>query len=132
MTTAPVLVQPQHVVTRQSSDVLAVEDPLVADAVQYIRHHAVKGIQVPGVAKGLDVSRRTLERRFRAALNCTPAEEIRRTRTEVALRLLQETDLPVSKVARESGFRYPQHLAPAVQTATGQTPTEYRRESRCS
>ncbi|MFP4054559.1 MAG: substrate-binding domain-containing protein [Phycisphaerae bacterium] len=132
VTTEPVLVQPQHVVTRQSSDVLAVEDPLVADAVQYIRKHAVRGIQVPGVAKGLKVSRRTLERRFRAALNCSPAEEIRRTRTDCALRLLQETDLPVAKVARRSGFRYPQHLAPAVQSATGQTPTEFRRESRCS
>jgi LacI family transcriptional regulator len=31
VTTEPVLVQPQHVVTRQSSDVLAVDDPLVAD-----------------------------------------------------------------------------------------------------
>jgi LacI family transcriptional regulator len=126
----PVLVMPQTVVTRRSTDVLAVEDPLVADALEYIHDRATEGIQVPGVAQDLDVSRRTLERRFRRALNCTPAEEIRRTRTAQAIRLLRETDLPVAEIATQCGFRYAQHLAPVIQEATGLTPTEFRRESR--
>jgi LacI family transcriptional regulator len=126
----PVLVRPQQVVTRRSTDILAVDDPLVANALEYIHERATTGIQVPGVARDLDVSRRTLERRFRRALNCTPAEEIRRTRIGQAIRLLRETDLPIVEVAERCGFRYAQHLAPVIQDATGLTPTEFRRESR--
>ncbi|MFP4141624.1 MAG: substrate-binding domain-containing protein [Phycisphaerae bacterium] len=127
---APVLIMPVGVVTRRSTDVLAIDDPLVANALEYIHQRATDGIQVPGVAGDLDVSRRTLERRFRKALNCTPAEEIRRTRTAQAIRLLRETDLPIAEIATRCGFRYAQHLAPVIQDATGLTPTEFRRESR--
>ncbi len=127
---APVLVMPVGVVTRRSTDVMAIDDPLVANALEYIHQHATDGIQVPGVAGDLEVSRRTLERRFRRALNCTPAEEIRRTRTAQAIRLLRETDLPIAEIATRCGFRYAQHLAPVIQDATGLTPTEFRRESR--
>ena len=127
---APVLVMPIGVVTRRSTDVLAIDDPLVSNALEYIHQHATDGIQVPGVAGDLDVSRRTLERRFRKALNCTPAEEIRRTRTAQAIRLLRETDLPIAEIATRCGFRYAQHLAPVIQDATGLTPTDFRRESR--
>jgi len=39
-------VAPVEVITRQSTDVLAVEDPIVSDALQHIRAHAVEGLSV--------------------------------------------------------------------------------------
>ena len=64
--TASLLMEPLGVVTRQSSDVLAVEDPLVVRAVRFIRERACRGIKVADVLDAVGCSRSVLERRFRA------------------------------------------------------------------
>lgn len=118
---------PMEVVTRQSTDVLAVEDEDVATAIQHIRRHAVEGISVKQLLEIVPVNRRTLERRFMAVLGHTPLDEIRRVRLDRAKVLLQ-TDLPVYEVAQRSGFATPEYLATSFLQATGMTPTEYRRQ----
>jgi LacI family transcriptional regulator len=118
---------PMEVVTRQSTDVLAVEDEDVATAIQHIRRHAVEGISVKQLLEIVPVNRRTLERRFMAVLGHTPLDEIRRVRLDRAKVLLQ-TDLPVYEVAQRSGFATPEYLATSFLQATGTTPTEYRRQ----
>ncbi|HZU83913.1 MAG TPA: substrate-binding domain-containing protein, partial [Polyangiaceae bacterium] len=75
-----IVVAPTHVVTRRSSDALAIEDALVDRAVRWIHHHATQPLTVPSVARALATSRRRLERRFHAALGRTVAQEIRRVR----------------------------------------------------
>ena len=119
-------IPPMEVVTRQSSDVLAVEDEDVATAIQHIRRHAVEGISVKQLLDAVPVNRRTLERRFMSVLGHTPLDEIRRVRLERAKVLLQ-TDLPVYEVAQRSGFATPEYLATSFLQAMGMTPTEYRR-----
>ena len=57
-------VAPVEVIIRQSTDVLAVEDPDVAAALQHIRQHAVDGLSVKQLLEAVPVNRRTLERRF--------------------------------------------------------------------
>jgi LacI family transcriptional regulator len=73
-------VSPLGIVTRQSTDVLAVDDPEVAAAVRHIRQHAVEGLSVKQLLDAVAVNRRTLERRFVKVLGHTPLEEIRRVR----------------------------------------------------
>jgi LacI family transcriptional regulator len=119
-------IPPTEVVTRQSTDVLAVEDPDVAEALRYIRRHACEGLSVKQLLDAVAVNRRTLERRFVSVLGHTPLEEIRRVRLERAKALLQ-TDLPVYDVARRSGFTTPEYLATSFAQATGVTPTEFRK-----
>jgi LacI family transcriptional regulator len=120
-------VPPAEVVTRQSTDVLAVEDGDVATALRHIRVHAVEGLSVKQLLESVAVNRRTLERRFVSVLGHTPLEEIRRVRIERAKVLLQ-TDLPIYHVATRSGFATPEYLATSFQQATGMTPTEYRKQ----
>lgn len=55
-------IPPSHIVTRQSSDVLAVSDVDIAQAIRFIREKAGQGIQVPEVADAVGLSRRVLER----------------------------------------------------------------------
>ena len=52
----------------------------------------------------MGVSRRTLERRFFHALGGSVLAEINRSRLDRAKCLLQETTLPVYRVAAEAGF----------------------------
>ena len=120
-------VPPIEVVTRQSTDVLAVDDGDVAAALRHIRRHAVEGLSVKQLLDEVPVNRRTLERRFVSVLGHTPLEEIRRIRLERAKVLLQ-TDLPVYEVAKQSGFATPEYMATSFLQSTGMTPTAYRRQ----
>jgi len=120
-------VPPIEVVTRQSTDVLAVDDADVAAALRHIRQHAVEGLSVKQLLDEVAVNRRTLERRFVSVLGHTPLEEIRRIRLERAKVLLQ-TDLPIYEVAQRCGFATPEYMATSFLQSTGMTPTAYRRQ----
>jgi LacI family transcriptional regulator len=100
----PVEVKPVGVVQRNSSDILAVKDADVAEALRFIRNHAGEPIDVSDVMKIAAISRRSLERRFRESVGRGIYQEIRRLRIERAKQLLAETDWPIMRVARESGF----------------------------
>jgi LacI family transcriptional regulator len=120
-------VSPLGIVTRQSTDVLAVDDPEVAVAVRHIREHALEGLSVKQLLDAVAVNRRTLERRFVKVLGHTPLEEIRRVRLDRVKALLQ-TDLAIYEVAVRTGFATPEYLATSFLQATGMTPTDYRRK----
>jgi LacI family transcriptional regulator len=126
----PIHVPPTHVVTRQSTDIVAVADPDVSQAAAFIRDHAAENIGVADVVLALSMARRRLERRFRGCLGRTILDEIQRVRVERAKHLLAETDLPIPVVANRSGFSTPQRLAAVFRRATGQSPTAYRRQVR--
>jgi LacI family transcriptional regulator len=127
---ATLLVPPLGVITRQSSDVLAVEDPDVAAAIRFIREHGLSRIHVDDVLRAVPVNRRRLERRFRASLNRGIGEEIRRVRIERASYLLATTNYPMGEIARRSGMSDAKRFSAAFREETGVTPTAYRRTSR--
>lgn len=120
-------VPPLEVVARQSTDILAIEDPDVAAAIRHIRLHAAGGLSVKELLQAVPVNRRTLERRFVSLLGHTPLEEIHRVRLERAKVLLQ-TDIPIYEVAARSGYGTPEYMASSFLKATGQTPTAFRRQ----
>jgi len=115
------------VVTRQSTDMLAIDDPLVAEAVRMIRSRARDGLQVAEVVRQLKVSRRLLEQRFLKAIGHTPGEEIRRVRLTLARHLLATTSDSLAAIAAASGFEYPETLTRSFRRELGTTPSAYRR-----
>ena len=127
---SPILIAPGHVVTRESTDIVAIDDPEVAAALVYIREHASEHIRVHDVVRELSLARRDLERRFRNRLGRTPLQEIHRVRIETAKQHLAASDLPVPAVARLSGFSTPQRLAAVFRRLTGMSPLAYRRQAR--
>ncbi|MCR9119616.1 MAG: DNA-binding transcriptional regulator, partial [bacterium] len=116
----------KRVITRQSTDILAVEDDAVRTAVKYIRENCRNQIQVVDLVRATNVSRRSLEQRFRDILGRSPAAEIRRTRIEVARNLLVDTDLSMSQVAARSGMEGAEMLARIFRRELDMTPTQYR------
>ncbi len=125
-----VVLAPTRVVTRASTDVLAIDDPDVVAAVRFIRARADEPIQVGDVARAATVSRRTLERRFRDAMGRSLWEEIRRTHMERARALLSGTDMTIGQVAAHAGFGESKQLSVVFREETGLTPTEFRRRCR--
>lgn len=126
----PVFLAPLGVVTRQSTDTLAIADRAVAAALGFVRRWAGEEIDVGLVAEEAGLARRTLECRFRRLLGRTVLDEIRRRRVELAKELLAGTELHMSEVARRAGFANSQRLAVVFRQVTGQSPTSYRRQVR--
>lgn len=123
----PVTVPPVQVITRHSSDVHAVEDPVVRSMLEHIREHAFGTLRAADVVRTVSLSRRMLEIRFQRALHRSIEQEIVRVRLDHAKRLLTETHLPISEVAVKSGFAQPRYLSVWFRKALQSTPVEYRR-----
>ena len=122
-----IMVRASHVVPRQSTDILAVEDAGLAKALRFIRDHARSGATVEATAAAAGLSRRVLEKRFRKYLKHSALEEIRRVRTDQIARMLVETELPVSQIAETLGFEDVQHVARYFRAGKGLSPLAYRK-----
>jgi LacI family transcriptional regulator len=122
----PILLDPLRVMARQSTDTLAIPDPVLVRAMNFIRTHAANLIQVSEVAAYAGTSRRVLERRFAQLLGRSPAEEIRRQHFERAKQLLIETDMQIPEIADASGFGSPEYMAYVFRHAIQQSPRKYR------
>ena len=121
-----VFLPPIRVVTRQSTDTLATSDPIVREALGYIRQHATEDISVARVVTEIGAGRRELERHFRRVLGHSVLYEIRRVRVEHAKELLTATDLAMPMIARRCGFSTPQRLTVVFHQFTGKVPTAFR------
>ena len=126
----PTLIPPLGVVTRQSTDTLAIPDRTVARAVRFIRENAGQPIQVQDIIDHVSVSRRSLERMFSRLLQRTPAQEIRRVHFERAKHLLEQTDLFEPDVAASSGYGSTEYMVYVFGKELGLTPLQYRRQVR--
>ncbi len=124
------VVAPTGIVARMSSDVVATEDPRVAQAILFIRQHACDGIQAADVLRRVCVSRASLEPRFKHILGRTVHQEIQRVRLSRVRELLAATDMPIKQIARQTGFRYPEYMMRVFRHANGQTLKQYRIASR--
>jgi LacI family transcriptional regulator len=123
-------IPPLGIATRQSTDILAIDDPEVATAVRFIRRRACEGINVADVLKDVPLTRRDLESRFRRILGCTPHEEIVRVRIDRVKQLLSETDLPMTRVAQLAGYTHVEYMSAAFKKCVGLSPRQYRRTSQ--
>jgi LacI family transcriptional regulator len=122
-----ILVSPTHVVQRQSTDILAVNDPEVAAAIRFIRANAKNKILVRDVVRETRVSRRTLEQRFKKTIHKSVYDEIRQVRVEWISRLLMETDLPVSQITALFNFTDVEHISRYFRKEKGMGLREFRK-----
>jgi LacI family transcriptional regulator len=121
-------VDPLGVVCRQSTDILAIEDRTMVQAVRFIREHCNRPIQVRDVAAFVGLSRRALQDRFRQTFGRTPIQEIHRSRIERLQRMLIETSMTVGQIAEANGFEVGAHVARFFMRQTGMTPLAYRKK----
>ena len=128
--TKQLLLGPLGITTRQSTDVIACDDPKVRQVMRFIKENAVRGIQVGDVMRAVPMARRTLERRFKTMLGHSPAEEIRRTKIEKVRQLLTHTDMSVPEIAEACGFAYAEHMIPLFAKYHNNTPAAFRRNLR--
>lgn len=124
------LVAPKGVVSRRSTDLAAVGDRDVAEAIRFIYTHAGRPITVDDVVAGVAVGRRQLERKFRRVLGRSVLAEMTRCRVDRARQLLGDTELTLEQVAFASGFTSASYFSVVFKRWTGLTPQRFRDAQR--
>lgn len=123
-------IPPLRLLERASTDVIAMDDMVMVQAVRFIRNEVGNGIAVKDVLTHVNRSRTDMEQRFRRWLGTSIHDHIEHQRLERVCQLLRETDCNLAKVARRSGFTTAAHLCSLFKKNFQQTPTCFRKGLR--
>ncbi len=121
-------IPPACLVTRQSSDIVAIDDEVVSRATKFIREHATELVGVSDVVRHVGVSRSTLEKHFKGMVGRTVHDEFQKRRLGVARRLLTCSNLPLQVIAEQSGFRSAHYMSAVFRRELGHPPGKLRQQ----
>ena len=119
------MVYPTHIVTRESTDIYANNDPYIVSVLRYIHENIRQKISVNDLVALIPLSRRLLELRFKKSMSLSIYDYIIRIRIEKMAQLLCE-GMNVSEAAMELGFSDIKNVSRTFKQIKGMTPSEYR------
>ncbi|MDR1267907.1 MAG: AraC family transcriptional regulator [Planctomycetaceae bacterium] len=102
---------------------------IVEEAIRLIWGWSYRAVSVEDIAQNVGVNRRTLERYFREIRNRSILDEIIYCRLTRARRLLENTRIPISRIALMAGFTSTQQLRHNFLQFLKKTPEQFRRSS---
>ena len=120
------IIPPRDIEERASTTTFAVESPLVAHAIQFMRAHYSSAINVADVVAACRVSRRGLEKAFLSNLGQTPHQALLHIRMEQARTLLKNGTDKIATIAQQVGITDSKHFATLFRAAHGVPPRQYR------
>lgn len=123
------LVPCRAVVTRASTDILAIDSPQLIRALDFIKTHACDPISVEQVVAQTSVCRTLLENEFKRHLGRTIFKEILRNKLQRAQTLLSHSKRTLEDIAAESGFQSAIYLSQVFRRELGQTPGQWRKQN---
>lgn len=92
----------------------------------FIRKHAVNGIDVPSIAAAIGVSTRLLQRNYRTVTGHTVLEDLQNAKLERVKSLLRETSTPIDAIGPLCDFQSIAHLKTLFKKKFGMTMSQYR------
>ena len=123
-----IIISPEGVILRESSDMMYCSDPLVQQAIEYMRQNIRSNYNIDALADSLGISKRTLERSFVRAVNCPPYQYLTRLRIRHAQTLMKRNPKKSrAELATECGFGSETTFYCAFRKATGIPPSAYRK-----
>ena len=123
----PIMIPPRRIIIRQSTNLLAVDDPVVASALRYIWDSYREPLSIDEIAAVIGVSRSMLTRKFRKHLGHGVNAELRRKRLECACRTLRTNNKTMVEISKEAGFSTLTNFYITFKNAFGITPADYRK-----
>lgn len=96
----------------------------------YIHRNYAEKIRLQQIADSASISEREALRCFQKTLNRTPFDYLNEYRLNQARKLLIETDLPITRIALETGFSNSAYFGKVFRKAYQITPKEYQDEYR--
>jgi LacI family transcriptional regulator len=123
-----IVVYPQKVITRQSTDISSVGNPVVIDALNYIEKHKSHFFSVDDVAFASSVSRRTLERQFKTCIGYTIHEQIKQVLVQNISQALLYNKNSIEEIAIQMGLQDAKNLSRYFKKETGLTPSQFKKK----
>ena len=123
----PVLIPPDGITIRRSTDTFADDDPVIARTLLYIRDNMNRSFGAAQIADALGVSRSVLDKTFTAKFRHSIGDEILRHRLAKARILLSEKRLNVNQIATTCGFCAPSYFIHKFTEKNGLTPLQWRK-----
>ena len=96
---------------------------------EVIALHLYSNLKIDQLAKLCNLSLSSFKREFRKEFDDSPTNYINEKRIEKAKELLSVTNLPISEIAYETGFRDSLYFTRLFKKKTGIPPTSYRTEN---
>lgn len=121
--------QPIDVASRQSTDIYCIEDDAVAAALTFIKEHFGEPINVGTISKASQVSRSSLERRFRKLLGRSILDELTSQRLKAAKKLLFSSDLSLKEISQQTGFTNSRQFSATFKKHVGEQPNSFRQRT---
>lgn len=103
---------------------------MLMPVISYIDDHFRQDFSMTVLAEIAGVTPQHLCRIFRETMHMRPKEYLIHRRLKEALRLLKETDLPVTEVSEQSGFVGAGYFSTVFRRYENVSPAEYRRKHR--
>jgi LacI family transcriptional regulator len=124
-----VVIEPDRIVARQSTDRQYCSDPLVQSAVDFVRENLSARVNIARIAERLGISKRTLEMRFRESVGTSPHEFFTKLRVLHAQTLLQmPKKRTIQQIAVECGFGTAATVHATFRRLAGQSPARFRNQ----
>ena len=124
----PILVKPEGITVRRSTDTVADDNPLIRKVLLYIRDNLHRPFGAEQVADALGESRSRLDKTCAARFGQSLGKTILAHRLEEAKRLLRKGELNIKEIAARTGFCAPNYLIKKFKAAFGTTPLRWRRD----
>jgi len=102
-------------------------DLVVVKAQKWIEQHHAQSIDYDRLAKKHNMSRRSLERRFKQATGVSPLGYLQQVRVEAAKRLLEEGSRPFDEITNMVGYEDISFFRKVFFSLTGLRPREYQK-----
>lgn len=114
---------------RPYQELLATElssDPVVAKTQYWLQNHLGEEIGIKGLADDMNVSQRTLIRRFNAEIGIPPLVYLQNVRIETAKQMLKTSGAPLAEIIERVGYLDGSSFSKLFKKRTGLTPHAYR------
>lgn len=126
----PIVVAPRGIITRASTDFLAVADPQLRRAVGFISENLHRSFSFEQVAMSAGVSRRTLYNLFKRHFSRPPAEFVAQARLDRARKLLANSPRQsITDIAGQTGFGSPRTLTRQLLRQEGVSARAWRKKA---
>ncbi|HHV97189.1 MAG TPA: AraC family transcriptional regulator [Clostridiaceae bacterium] len=96
-------------------------------ALKYIEDNYEKDFLLKDMAKSINLSPDYISRQFRIAIGLSPIEYLRNFRIAKAMEKLKTTDLPISEIAKSTGFSDISNFSRQFKQVVGTSPSAFRR-----
>ena len=121
-----------NIVSRRSTDVFAIGDYVISKAMTYVSNNLDGDLSVKKLADIANCSVRTLQMKMIHTLGRTIKDEIANLKLAKAVKLLSETLIPISEIARKCGYCSSSHMSTKIKAALGKTPLAIRKNPTAS